>query len=515
MKAAGVAAISPETTDEHLVEAARAGSADAFAALFSRYRPEIARYASRTLGDDRRSEDVVQETFLSALRAIGTLDRPAGFKPWLYRIAHNTCVDHVRRGGTKEVPVDVYGLPPAEEIRLFRQAPSSHTTLTQRQDVEHLRQAFVSLPAAQAEILVLRELEGFSYDEIGVRMGISRSAVESMLFRARRSLRDEYGEIATGERCRSMRAVMARIAEGVGQRRDRKGLERHLRDCVQCRRDAFGMGLGSQLTIEPQGVRSRLSRVAAFLPLPGFLQRRSEETSQASAGSSATLAGQTQAALSHLSFTAGVSVDHAATAIQKAAAVVAAAAVMGGGGFVASETHTNPVTPIASKKAAATTPPVLSRRHGTPVLGPGLSVIPATSTALPASLPASGVLTTEAPPVAAAEIDSTTSPSTLTAPSQTFDSVGDPASEAPVDTEPEAPAESARAEPEVAPDAPADAPSTPPATDSIVPEPTGGVSGDAAQAVEPSISIDTGGSGVTPCADPGVTECAAASDATS
>ena len=514
MKAAGVAAISPETTDEHLVEAARAGSADAFAELFSRYRPEIARYASRTLGDDGRSEDVVQETFLSALRAIGTLDRPAGFKPWLYRIAHNTCVDHVRRGRTKEVPVDVHGLPAAEEIRLFRQAPSSHATLTQRQDVEHLRQAFVSMPAAQAEILVLRELEGFSYDEIGVRMGISRSAVESMLFRARRGLRDEYGEIATGERCRSMRTVMARIAEGVGQHRDRKGLERHLRDCQQCRRDAFLMGLGSQLTIEREGVRARLSRVAAFLPLPGFLQRRSEETSQASSASSASasLAGQTQAALSHISFTAGVSVDHAATAIQKAAAVVAAAAVMGGGGFVASGTHTNPVAPIASKKAAAMTPPVPSRRHGTPVLGPGLSVVPATSTALPASLPASGVLTTEAPPVAAAEIDPTTSPSTLTAPSQTFDSVGDPASEPPVDTVP-APADSPPVEPEVAPDAPADAASAPAATDPVVPPPTGGVSGDAAEAVEPSISIDNGGSGA-PCANPGVTECAAASDAT-
>ena len=205
-------------------------------------------------------------------------------------------------------------------------------------------------------------------------MGISRSAVESMLFRARRGLRDEYGEIATGERCRSMRVVMARIAEGVGERRDRKGLERHLRDCVQCRRDAFGMGLGSQLTIERQGVRARLSRVAAFLPLPGFLQRRSEETSQASAASSSagvSLAGQTQAALSHISFTAGVSVDHAATAIQKVTAVVAAAAVMGGGGFVASGTHTHPARPVASKTAAIATPPVLSRRHGTPVLGTG------------------------------------------------------------------------------------------------------------------------------------------------
>ena len=122
MKPLGVTAISTEASDEQLVEA-QAGNSEAFAVLFRRYRPAIARYASRIL-DDARSEDIVQEVFLSALRSIDSLDRPAGFKPWLYRIAHNTCVDHVRRNGrADEVSIDANLLPANEEIRLFRRGP--------------------------------------------------------------------------------------------------------------------------------------------------------------------------------------------------------------------------------------------------------------------------------------------------------------------------------------------------------------------------------------------------------
>ena len=200
--------------------------------LFRRYRPAIARYAGRILGDDARAEDIVQEVFLSALRSIGTLDRPAGFKPWLYRIAHNTCVDHMRRTRrAEEVSIDASLLPPNEEIRLFRQAPSTHAAVTQKEDFKNLREAFGGLPAAQSEMLVMRELEGLSYDEIALRLGVTRSSVESTLFRARQGLRDEYGQITTGERCLRLRPVMARMAEGIGGLRDRRALARHVRGC--------------------------------------------------------------------------------------------------------------------------------------------------------------------------------------------------------------------------------------------------------------------------------------------
>jgi RNA polymerase sigma factor (sigma-70 family) len=350
-----VTAIQPEVADEHLVLAAQAGDTEAFAALFRRYRPEICRYAIRTLDDEVRAEDVVQETFLSALRSIGNLDHPTGFKPWLYRIAHNACIDQVRRRArAMEVSFEADQLPPNEEIRLFRQAPSSYTALTQKEDVEHLRQALVGLPPAQAEILLLRELEGLSYEEIAAHLQISQSAVESMLFRARRSLRDEFGEIATGERCRAMRAAMAKVAEGVGGRRDRRALTRHLRECITCRRDGLIMGLGSQLDLERRSrVRARLARLGALLPLPQLLNRRSEATTQASASGGTSVAGHAHVTIAQLGATAGHTVEHAATAIQKAAAVVAAAAVVGGGGVVANGTRTDPapLSPVARQAA--------------------------------------------------------------------------------------------------------------------------------------------------------------------
>ncbi len=345
MKPLGATAMSAEASDEQLVALAQAGSSEAFASLFRRYRPAIARYAGRLLGNDARAEDIVQEVFLSALRRIGSLDRPAGFKPWLYRIAHNTCVDHMRRTHrAEEVSIDANILPASEEVRLYRRAPSTHAAVTQKEDFKNLREAFGGLPPSQSEVLVMRELEGLSYDQIAARMGITRASVESMLFRARQGLRDEYGQIATGERCLRMRPVMARMAEGMGGLRDRRALARHVRGCQMCRRDAFAMGLaGSALEAPAKGLRGGLSRVAALLPLPWLIHRRGDETGAASSagGGGGTLASQAQTAITQFTSTMGAgAADHAATAIHKAVAVVAAVAVVGGGGIVATKSGT-------------------------------------------------------------------------------------------------------------------------------------------------------------------------------
>jgi RNA polymerase sigma factor (sigma-70 family) len=346
LKPLGAPAISVDASDEQLVARAQGGSSEAFAVLFRRYRPAIARYVARTLRDDARAEDVVQEVFLSALRSIGTLDRPAGFKPWLYRIAHNTCVDQVRRSSrSQEVSIDPNGLPANEEIRLFRQGPSSYKALTQKEDFKNLSEAFGGLPRSQSDVLLMRELEGLSYEEIAARMGISRASVESMLFRARQGLRDEYGQIATGERCTRMHIVMARMAEGIGGLRDRRTLARHVRGCQHCRRDAYAMGLGGLALEAPTtGVRGKLSRVAALLPLPWLIHRRADETGAASssAGGGSSIATQAQTALTQLSSSVGLGADQAATAVHKAVAVVAAVAVVGGGGLVATRNQSEP-----------------------------------------------------------------------------------------------------------------------------------------------------------------------------
>jgi RNA polymerase sigma factor (sigma-70 family) len=390
-------AIPVDTSDEQLVARAQEGSSEAFAVLFRRYRPAIARYAGRMLGDDARAEDVVQEVFLSALRGIDGLDRPAGFKPWLYRIAHNACVDHMRRNRrADEVSMDASVLPAAEEIRLFRQAPSTHAALSQKEDFRNLREAFRGLPPSQSEVLVMRELEGLSYDEIAARMGITRASVESMLFRARQGLRDEYGEIATGARCERMRPVMARMAEGLGGLRDRRALARHVRNCGMCRRDAYAMGLGgSALEAPATGVRGRLSRVASLLPLPWLIHRRGDDPSAASSaagGGGGSLTAHAQTAITQLSSTMSVSADHAATGIQKAVAVVAAVAVVGGGGIVASKTESRGELPL--KPDSTLTP---ARADIGPVVPPSL-LTPARHGGAPVAAAAPGAANLGAPP---------------------------------------------------------------------------------------------------------------------
>jgi RNA polymerase sigma factor (sigma-70 family) len=524
LKTADLTATSPEATDERLVTAAQAGSPEAFAALFRRYRPEIARYASRILGDDARAEDVVQEAFLSALRGIGTLDRPAGFKPWLYRIAHNACIDQMRRRArAAEVSFDSNGIPPADEFRLFRQAPSNHAQVAQKEEFKHLRQALTDLPDSQAEILVLRELEGLSYDDIGMRMKISVSAVESLLFRARRGLRAEYGQISTGERCRSMRTVMAQTVEGIDRPKERRALVRHLHGCTECRRDAFVMGLGQLLEAERRGgVGAKLSRVAALLPLPGFLNRRSEETSRFSSeggrissetgqissfGSAGTsFAGHAQATIAHVTATAGATVEHAATVIQKAAAVVAAAAVVGGGGFVAHETHTQPPSPpttAAKRVAGAPAPGIVAARPGAvftspmplslaPLAGgpPAMVLAPATIQSatpapqqVPADTPSSQVPPPTEPPAveSAAPVEPTVTEPPATSPDP--EPTAEPPSEPPVVGAPVDPPP-AVVDPQPAPPDPA------PPADPLPPD-TGGTLGPASD----DDSGDTGGFG--------------------
>jgi hypothetical protein len=116
-------------------------------------------------------------------------------------------------------------------------------------------------------VLVMRELEGLSYREIGDRLQLSRPAVESALFRARRRLEREYREIEEGRRCQAVEHAIARIAEGMQSDTDPRRLSRRARRCAMCRRRARQMG------VERLRVRRAAARAAALLPLPEFLRR--------------------------------------------------------------------------------------------------------------------------------------------------------------------------------------------------------------------------------------------------
>jgi RNA polymerase sigma factor (sigma-70 family) len=282
-----------EVTDHQLVTAVRAGDDRAFERLYERYHRRIAAYIYGMVNDYARAEDIAQDVFMSALRRMRETDRSIAFKPWIYEIAKNACIDQFRRSRrAEEVSYDAEdGLGAADYGRLVTSGPTPDAAVDQKMSLDHLCGAFGGLSETHHEILVMRELEGLSYREIGERLGMSRPSVESTLFRARRRLTEEYAELTSGERCRRIQGIIATASAGTLGTRDQRRMARHVSYCQPCRRQARLAGLDASVLVHTP-VKAK---IAAFLPLPAFLRRRwggggSDSLSGAASSHAATVA---------------------------------------------------------------------------------------------------------------------------------------------------------------------------------------------------------------------------------
>jgi len=310
------------------VAATRAGDDYAFERLYKRYQRRIAAYVVGMVHDHGRAEDITQEVFMSALRRMRETERPIVFKPWVYEIAKNACIDAFRRSKrAEEISYDAEeGLGGSDYGRLVSSTPAPDAAVDTRQSLDHLRGAFGGLSETHHDILVMRELEGLSYREIGRRLGMSRPSVESTLFRARRRLSEEYEELTSGERCKRVQTM---IADGGERRlgiRDERKLARHVSHCQPCRRAAYAAGFD---VAELQRKTSLGAKVAALLPFPAFVKRWFGRGGDGG-GSSSSSAAQWSATIG----------QHAEpiSGWAKAAAVAATLAVAGVGAGVAT-TH--------------------------------------------------------------------------------------------------------------------------------------------------------------------------------
>src|SRR5688572_1825570 len=164
--------------DERLVDLLRAGSEPAFEAIVSRYRGPLLRYCSALLGRER-AEDVVQQTFVKAYDALHRDERRLLLKPWLYRIAHNTAHNALRDHALRYEPLGEEGAT-AERPELV---------VERREQLRSVLASVQDLPPRQRDALVLRELEGRSYEEISAALGVGGGAVRQLLNRARTTLR--------------------------------------------------------------------------------------------------------------------------------------------------------------------------------------------------------------------------------------------------------------------------------------------------------------------------------------
>jgi RNA polymerase sigma factor (sigma-70 family) len=235
--------------DHELVAAVRRGDDGAFEELFSRYRSRISSYVNKVVGDADLAQDIAQEVFISALRRLRDTERPIVFKPWIYQIAKNACIDELRRTRRNhEIPLEHDRERGDGERDLVSGDATPDLAIENKQQLEDLRGAFGGISDLHRRILVLRELEGLSYVEIGERLGTSRAIVESTLFRARRRLAEEYEELTSGRRCEHTRALVdaweGRTLRRLGVREHRQ-LVRHLGHCKPCRRYARVARAGS------------------------------------------------------------------------------------------------------------------------------------------------------------------------------------------------------------------------------------------------------------------------------
>ena len=255
-------------TELELVAATRAGSDRAFEELYAAYRDRIVAFIVAKVHDHGRAEDIAQDVFMSALRRLRQTDQPIQFKPWIYEIAKNATIDEFRRGSrAREVPLESDGEFVSDRQPMLSVVPTPAAAIESKQRLDDLRGAFGGLSASHHRLLVMREFEGMSYDEIGDRLDMTRQMVESGLFRARRKLNEEYQELATGRRCEQVQSAIEagqmRSGAALGIR-ERRRFSRHLAHCQPCRQHALASGVDHSL-VAPRRIAAK---IAALLPFP-------------------------------------------------------------------------------------------------------------------------------------------------------------------------------------------------------------------------------------------------------
>ncbi len=175
--------------DEALVAAFKGGDVRTFDALFARYGQPIFGYIYRSVGDPALAEELTQEVFLKAFLHLRRTTTDTTFKAWIYRIATTTCIDTHRAAARRPVRVR-----DEEALALMadRAASDPEQREIQREQRRAVRRTLDALPAHYRQALILRQLQGLSYAEIGEALGISVEAVTSLIHRARQAFRAAY-----------------------------------------------------------------------------------------------------------------------------------------------------------------------------------------------------------------------------------------------------------------------------------------------------------------------------------
>lgn len=238
--------------DIELVRAFQDGNVEAFDQLFLRYHQAITGLTNRLVRDPLLAEDLTQETFFRVLRSLDRVDESFNFSAWIHRIATNLCYDELRRRKRGQPPMGeegprayspVVGIDDPDE--LISMLPSKdpagvpEDALAMRELRREVWEVASRLPENYRTVLSLRELQGLSYAAIAKVMGLSESAIETLLHRARRRFKAEFlyltfVESRDAERCDPLQELLAGFGMRSLKREQRAEIKSHLDGCEEC-----------------------------------------------------------------------------------------------------------------------------------------------------------------------------------------------------------------------------------------------------------------------------------------
>ncbi|HET7054152.1 MAG TPA: sigma-70 family RNA polymerase sigma factor [Solirubrobacterales bacterium] len=298
--------------DARLIAMARSGNTGAFETIVDRYQSRLLGFCRQMLNSTEDAEDVLQEVFVNAYRAMLADEREINLRPWLYRIARNRCLNQLRKP-TADAQESMDMVPAVE-------AASTAEKVSNREEFRQLLTDVGKLPETQRTALLLREMDAMSYEEIAATMETSVPSVKSLLVRARISLAE--ASQARQLTCGEVRLELAEAAEGL--RKVSGPVRRHVRDCEEC------ADFRSQ-------VRSNDKVMAALFPAGALVAFKSFIAGKlglggASGGASAGATGGAGAAGAGASATAGTAGATAAATGAGAGAVSSVGAALSSGG---------------------------------------------------------------------------------------------------------------------------------------------------------------------------------------
>ncbi len=359
-------------SDERLIAFIRKGNSSAFEALVARYETRLLAFCRHLLGSREDAEDVLQEVLAAAFNAILADHRPINVRPWLYRIARNRSLNHLRK--TQAVGVD------SMDTHFSEHGASAADKVHQRETFRMLVGDIQQLPETQKTALVLREMDALSYEQIAEAMETTVPSVKSLLVRARVSLAEAAEARLLS--CEQVRTELGELAEGL-RRRPTPLVRRHLRACQRCAtfRTELRRTNKALAALMPIGPLMILKKLA----LAHLGHSAGAGSGAAGAGSGATAAGSGVAAAGSGAVGAGaagsiavagstsgfVSAGLGAFATKAAAGLAAAALVTASavdiGHSAHRRTHPQPLAALSTPAAEPSpVPPAITRIHREP-----------------------------------------------------------------------------------------------------------------------------------------------------